>query len=354
MGQTHWQMRNPTRPPTGKCTLPMYIGFLMSEPKSSTCTRLSQVMGISHDSVNRFLLRESYEPKDLFNEAKKLLDVVGGTLNVDDTTLDKPYSQKMELVEHFWSGKHHRTVKGLNLVTLYYSDAQGRSLPVNFRIYDKADSKTKNDYFLDMLAELLAWGLRPAFTTGDSWYSCEKNLKTVKNHRMGLMFAVEANRIVSVEKGAWVQVQKLDVPDEGVTVWLRNVGPVKLFRTRLKDQLRHYVVCLPDAQGNSTFGRLDFQKLHDQHWRIEQYHRMLKQVCNVERFQVRGRVPILNHICAALCSFVQLQEMRFTHTIVNAYQWKTELFTNVVAAFVTGFIPGKEHLKPQFRAVINA
>lgn len=171
---------------------------------------------------------------------------------------------------------------------------------------------------------------------------------------MGLMFAVEANRIVSVEKGAWVQVQKLDVPDEGVTVWLRNVGPVKLFRTRLKDQLRHYVVCLPDAQGYSTFGRLDFQKLHDQHWGIEQYHRMLKQVCNVERFQVRGKVPILNHIFAALCSFVQLQEMRFTHTIVNAYQWKTELFTNVVAAFVTGFIPGKEHLKPQFRAVINA
>ena len=60
----------------------MYMGFLMSEPKSITCTRLSQVMGISHDSVNRFLLRESYEPKDLFNEAQKLLDMVGGTLQV--------------------------------------------------------------------------------------------------------------------------------------------------------------------------------------------------------------------------------------------------------------------------------
>jgi hypothetical protein len=31
------------------------------------------VMGISHDSVNRFLLREAYEPEDLFNEAKALL-----------------------------------------------------------------------------------------------------------------------------------------------------------------------------------------------------------------------------------------------------------------------------------------
>ena len=136
-GQTYWMMRTPTRPPTAKCTLPMYIGFLMSEFKSSTCTRLSQVMGISHDSVNRFLLRESYELQDLFNEAKKLLDVVGGTLNADDTTLDKPYSQKMELVAHFWSGKHHRAVKGLSLVTLYYTEPQGCSLPANYRVREQ-------------------------------------------------------------------------------------------------------------------------------------------------------------------------------------------------------------------------
>ena len=81
---------------------------------------------------------------------------------------------------------------------------------------------------------------------------------------------------------------------------------------------------------------------------------MLKQVCNIERFQVRGKVPILNHIFAALSSFVALQKMQFRQTIVNAYQWKCELFTDVVAAFVKGFIPGKEHLNPQFRAVVNA
>ncbi len=88
-------IRKPTRPPTAHCTLSMYMGFLMIEPKSSTCTRLSEVMGISHDSVNRFLMRENYEPKDLFNEAKRLLNLAVGTLNVDDSTLDKPYSQHM-------------------------------------------------------------------------------------------------------------------------------------------------------------------------------------------------------------------------------------------------------------------
>ena len=57
-------------------------------------------------------------------------------------------------------------------------------------------------------------GLRPSYVTGDTWYSGTENLKSVKNHGLGLMFAVESNRTVSVEKGSWVQVQKLDIPDE--------------------------------------------------------------------------------------------------------------------------------------------
>ncbi|MDP2901870.1 MAG: IS701 family transposase, partial [Methylovulum sp.] len=126
-------MRKTTRPPTARCTLPMYMGFLMSEPKSST--RLSEVMDVSHDSANRFLLQESYGPEDLFNEAKQLLNLVGGTPDVDDSTLDKPYSQHKELVGHFWSGKHHRVVKGLNLGAFIYTDPQGRSLPVSYRVY---------------------------------------------------------------------------------------------------------------------------------------------------------------------------------------------------------------------------
>jgi hypothetical protein len=63
----------------------------------------------------------------------------------------------MALVGHFWSGKHHRSVKGINLITLYYTDIKGHHLPVNYRIYNKLDNKTKNDYFLDMLDEVILW-----------------------------------------------------------------------------------------------------------------------------------------------------------------------------------------------------
>jgi hypothetical protein len=163
----------------------MYISFLLGEPKYSSCRRLAGVMDISHDSANRFLQRERYEGKDLYNESAPLLALKGGTLSVDDSVLDKPYSQYLAFVGYFWSGKHKRSVKGVNLITLYYTDTNGQHLPVNFRVYDKSEGKTKNDYFRDMLEEVLAWGLEPAFVTGDSWYSGVDNLIPARGTRAG-------------------------------------------------------------------------------------------------------------------------------------------------------------------------
>lgn len=59
-------MRILSRPPTALCTLAMYVCFLLSEPRSSTCRRLAEVMQISHDSVNRFLFREGSRGQQSF------------------------------------------------------------------------------------------------------------------------------------------------------------------------------------------------------------------------------------------------------------------------------------------------
>ncbi len=157
-------------------------------------------MNISHDRVNRFLLRESYTPEDLFDQAKQQLDLKGGVLSVDDTVLDKPYRHQMALAGHFWSRKHHRSVKGIHLITIYSTDTKGHHLPVNYRTYNKLDNKTKNDYFLDMLDEAILWGLIPLFVTGDSWYSGVKKLKAIKNKGLIFIFALKSNRRVSLKK----------------------------------------------------------------------------------------------------------------------------------------------------------
>jgi hypothetical protein len=315
---------------------------------------LGAVIQISHDSVNRFLLREDYTPRDLFNEIRKDLNLKGGTLSVDDSVLDKPYSHLIAFVGHFWSGKHHCVVKGINLITLYYTDPHGHHQPINYRIYDKAENKTKNDYFQEMLAEVLAWGLEPAWVTGDSWYSSLENLKVIKDHHRGFLFALESNRLVSIEKGQWSQIQQLVIPEDGLCVYLRGLGTVKVFRTWLKDTPRHYALYPSNEETGATFDRLTFRHLHDQHWQIEQYHRTLKQVCHIEHFQVRQPMAIRNHVFAAICGYVQLQRLRVHDVIRNCYQLKRELFNEVIAAFIGTFTPHFEHLNPQFPSPVNA
>src|SRR6058998_2081561 len=121
-----------------------YIAYLLSEAGKSSCVRSGKVLQISHDEVNRFLVNSDFRGKDLFERAKRALRLTGGVLSVDDTVIDKPYSNPAvaELVGFFWSGLHHKSVKGINLLVLNYSDTASISLPVNWRVYRYSDHKT--------------------------------------------------------------------------------------------------------------------------------------------------------------------------------------------------------------------
>ena len=194
------------------CDLEKYTYFLLAESKYSGCCRLAKILdGLSHDSVNRFLLRERYEPKDLFKEVKPHIDLLGGTISGDDTVIEKPYSDPKltEFIGYFWSGNQHRPVKGINLITLYYTDINGKSVPVNYRLYNKKEGKTKNDYFREMIVEVLCWGLKPQMVTGDSWYSSRENLNFLRNQELGFMTGIARNRQVAITPGKYTLVVKI-------------------------------------------------------------------------------------------------------------------------------------------------
>ena len=327
-------MREITKPSTAQCNLDIYTLFLLSEPKYGGCSRLAEILGdVSHDSVNRFLLRERYEPKDLFSIIEKIINLVGGILSVDDTVIEKIYSdpKNAELISYFWSGKAHKTIIGLNLITLYYSDINGNSVPINYRIYDKKEGKTKNDYFREMVSEIINWGVKPRMVTGDSWYSGVENLKFLKNQKLGFLFGIEKNRTVSNEPHKYCQVGTLDIPEEGLRTHLKEFGFIKLFRKDFKkEDSRHYILYLPDEEKIQDITRSTFVTIHDTHWGIETFHRAIKQVCGICRFMVRDTCAIKTHIFCSLQAFVKLEFMRSENIISNWYEVQRNLFTSVV------------------------
>jgi hypothetical protein len=319
-----------------------YTLFLLSEPKHGGCSRLAEILeDVSHDSVNRFLLRERYEPKDLFDTVVGTINLEGGILSVDDTVIEKLYSNPKyaELIGYFWSGKYHKTIIGINLVTLYYSDIQGNSVPINYRIYDKQEGKTKNDYFQEMVKEVINWGLKPQIVTGDSWYSGVKNLKFLKNQKLGFLFGIEKNRTVSNDPGKYCQVSTLKISEEGLVTHLREFGFIKLFRKDFKkEDSRHYILYQPSEENSKEYlqqiTRNEFIKVHDTHWGIETFHRAIKQLCGMCRFMVRDSYAIKTHIFCSLQAFVRLEKMRSENIISNWYEVQRNLFTKVIREYV--------------------
>lgn len=101
---------------------------------------------------------------------------------VDDSTLDKLYAKKMELVRRHWSGKHGRVVQGINLITLFWTEG-GRHIPLDYRFYEKSvDGAMKNDHFRSMLATAKSRGFTPQCVVFDGWYSSLENLKLIREY----------------------------------------------------------------------------------------------------------------------------------------------------------------------------
>src|SRR3954447_26021144 len=87
-----------------------YIDFLIAHPTEVTATEAARCQPMysdrpAHDAFTRLLHRQEPDAATLWEEAKTQVSP-GGVLVLDDSTLDKPYARKIELVTHHWSGKH--------------------------------------------------------------------------------------------------------------------------------------------------------------------------------------------------------------------------------------------------------
>jgi hypothetical protein len=118
-----------------------YINFLVAAPRVVTCTEAAQVQPdtprrAAHDALTRLLHRLEPDPMPLWMEARQHVSLQRGLLIVDDTTLDKPDAQNIDLVHRHWSGKQHRVVQGINVIMLLWNDSTD-AVPCDERVYDQ-------------------------------------------------------------------------------------------------------------------------------------------------------------------------------------------------------------------------
>jgi len=315
-----------------KCRDTDYIDFLIASPRYFSCTEAARVQPESgqapaHDAFTRLLQRIEPDPETLWTEAHPMVHKAGGMLVIDDSTLDKHYARKIELVTRHWSGKHRSVVWGINLITTVWTDGD-RIVPVDYRVYEKADGLTKNDHFLAMLNTAATRGFQPKCVAFDSWYASLNNLKAVRHHGWIFLTQLKSNRKVDLDRQGYRAVSETAIAATGTIVHLEGFGSVRVFRVVSKDgDVEHR------ATNDLAMDELTRLACAEQAWAIENYHRGLKQCCGVERSQVRSSRAQRNHIGMAIRAFLRL-ERHFYATGVSWYEAKTEIIRSAVRAYI--------------------
>ena len=282
-----------------KCALDLYVNFLTASQKQFSGVELSKVAPepMAHDSVSRWLSTTKLTPKLLWQQSQALVNKLTGYLIVDDSVLDKPYSQKMALVKKQYSGKHHGLVSGIGLVTLLWTDGE-RLIPVDYRVYDPSrDGKSKNDHAREMLLEAAKRGFRPIYVLMDSWYTSIDNFKTLGKLGWKWIGQLKANRLVSVRQGEYVAVSDLDWTETPVRkVWLKEYGFILVSKMVATNGDIAYLA----TNDMSLLEKETLKTQFDYRWTIEAYHRGIKQCTGIERCSAVKERSQRNHILCSL------------------------------------------------------
>jgi putative transposase len=317
-----------------RCRETDYLDFLLAAPKVCSATEAARVQpprpnAPAHDSFTRLLQRLEPEPEALWQEVQPLVRPDTGVLILDDSVLDKPYARHMGLVGFFYSGKHRRVVRGINLVSLLWTDGDLLA-PCDYRLVDPARGKAvnKNHHFREMLRQAQARGFQPRCVCFDTWYSGKDNLKAVRECGWTFLTQVRSNRRVNLDRRGNRPIRELPIAAGGTLVHLEGFGLIKAFRIVASNgDTEHWIT---NDLAMDELGRLEYGELA---WGIEEYHRGLKQHCGAERCQQRQSRAQRNHIGLAIRAFVRLEWHRF-RTGVSWLEAKLNVIRGAVRAYL--------------------
>lgn len=348
-----------------------YIHFLVAAQKVFTCTEASRShpdgdVAPAHDAFTRLLQRQPPDTEALWEEAEPVVEREKGLLILDDTTLDKPYANKIKHVTWHWSGKHGKAVKGINLLTLLWrgsaedgssgsrspesregSEEEGSGkvsrephVPCDFRLYEK-DGKTKNEHFRDMLDRAAERKFAPEIVLFDSWYSGLDNLKKVRALEWTFLTRLKSNRKVNPDDSFNRRIENVPIPEDGRVVHLKGFGFVKVFRTVSTDEDAEEEDAEESVTQTVQYWATNDLEMTDENreelahraWGVETYHRRLKQYCGVERSQHQSIRAQHNHIQMSIRAFLRL-ELHRVQTAVSFYESKTAIIRDAIRAYL--------------------
>lgn len=309
-------------------TKDLYCQFLLASQRNFTATQASDLTDVSHDAITRWLHSVKLTPNLLWEHVEKLVEKEGGVLVVDDSVIAKQYSRSHELplLSYQYSGAYHKVIQGIGLVNLVVVKKDNTCLPIDYRIFSKKiDGRTKHMHVQEMIMLALDRGIKPSAVAFDSWYGSVKTLKFLERNKLTWVTVLKNNRIVDHNE----HLVDKKIPEEGLVVHLKAYGMIRVFKTF--SQAKGEVEYIATNKLDMTLS--DIKTVAAQRWKIEEYHRGLKQTTGIEKCQARNQRSQRNHIFCSIISFVALEVQRVNkHT--SWYQAKQQIIQHAMRQYI--------------------
>jgi hypothetical protein len=313
-----------------KPTILDYCQYLISSQINYTITHLADhLQKWSHDTLRRYLNNERVTASDLWKNVSKIIQVdEEGFIIFDDTVIDKNFSYDIEVVKYQYSGTTHKVIKGIGVVNcVYVNPKTDQFWVVDYRIYHPdTDGKSKIEHVKDMINNLLFHKKLPFKTIlMDKWYASAPMMMFINSLNKIFYCPIVSSRLVDDTGGIekYKRVTALEWSKEelckGKIVKIKKFPgseKVKLFRVTDKNGTE-YIATNDIDQNSSDIAK----KMCDIRWKVEEFHRELKQVTGIERCQCRKARIQRNHIGCAILAWVRLKHLAYQDG-VTIYQLK--------------------------------
>ena len=334
--------------------LELYTDYLLSSFGATTATGLSSTVegAVSHDQVTRFLSREDYDSKTLWEQVKPMVRAIeqpDGVLIFDDTTQEKPYTDENELISWHFDHSKNRSVKGINLLNCMYY-AGGAAVPVAYELIRKPlvyrDEKTgrrkrksevtKNELMRRMLRVCQRNQLQYRYVLADSWFSAKENLDFIRwELDQHFIVALKSNRTAALSyegklQGNFSRIDSLDLSEhQAVQCWLRGLEfPVRLVRQVFTNKdgsagTLYLASSDLDCDGQSICA------IYQKRWKGETFHKTLKSNAALAKSPTRTERTQSNHCFMSIYAAFRLEGLRLKHGM-NHFALRARLYLKAV------------------------
>ena len=210
----------------------------------------------------------------------------------------------------------------------------GQFWVIDYRLYDPdGDGQSKLDHVAEMLNSVV-YSKQLPFTTVlmDSCYATQKLMAQIDKLQKVYYCPLKTNRRVD-DSGGTAPYQRVDELvwsvqqlQQGKQILIRGFPSnkkVKLFRVTVSTNRTDFVVTNDNTQAATDA----VQQVCDIRWKIEEFHREIKQLTGVEACQCRKARIQRNHIACALLVWNRLKMIAY-QTGKTVYQIKHGMFSN--------------------------